>query len=493
MENEERLLKTPRRISLKWKWAMGTGVGVLLIFGLFSFFIFRVIANSAYSQEHSRVESTMNLVSSRLQGIQKIDQKSVQILRPDHGVSKSPSDSIGPYSNSLIASLSRQDIIVSVYDMQGSTLFSSKQPKVDFVFPSTRNIRMERVNHNNYLVGRTALFDRNGKKIGFVQVVDTMREYSSTYHRLIWVFGLSTLLILLIISIFGYALAAYLLRPINLVHDTMVELGNDPQTDARIPKLNQNDELSDLADEFNNMIDRMQRYIDQQRQFVEDVSHELRTPVAVIEGHLKMLNRWGKDDPQILAESIESSLEETQRMKSLVSEMLDLTRADQIEINYANETTDVVKLFTQVFNDFKMIHPDFTFNLDNDIEGNPIVQIYRNHLEQVLIILLDNAVKYSVDRKEIHLSASSTSQAVEFAVQDFGEGISEESAKQVFNRFYRVDKARSRDKGGNGLGLSIAQRLIEEYGGTISLESSVGHGSIFRIQLPIMKHVKKDQ
>lgn len=178
-----------------------------------------------------------------------------------------------------------------------------------------------------------------------------------------------------------------------------------------------------MAHEFNDMIDRMQRYIDQQRQFVEDVSHELRTPVAVVEGHLKMLDRWGKDDPQVLDESIKASLEETQRMKSLVSEMLDLTRADQIEINYADEKTNVVQLVNQVFNDFKMIHPEFNFVMDDDITGEPIVPIYRNHLEQILVILLDNAIKYSKDRKEIHISTANTKKTVEIAVQDFGEGL----------------------------------------------------------------------
>lgn len=291
----------------------------------------------------------------------------------------------------------------------------------------------------------------------------------------------------MVISIFGYGLTAYLLKPMNLINQSMRNLEEDPQTDLRVPEIDTNDELSDLAHEFNDMIDRMQRYIDQQRQFVEDVSHELRTPVAVVEGHLKMLDRWGKDDPQVLDESIKASLEETQRMKSLVSEMLDLTRADQIEINYADEKTNVVQLVNQVFNDFKMIHPEFNFVMDDDITGEPIVPIYRNHLEQILVILLDNAIKYSKDRKEIHISTANTKKTVEIAVQDFGEGIAEENLKQVFNRFYRIDKARSRDQGGNGLGLSIAKKLTEEYHGNISLESSVGSGSIFRIKLPIIE------
>jgi signal transduction histidine kinase len=114
----------------------------------------------------------------------------------------------------------------------------------------------------------------------------------------------------------------------------------------------------------------------------------------------------------------------------------------------------------------------------------------RDHLEQILIILSDNAVKYSQERREIHFAASRSGKLVELAVQDFGEGISPEDASRVFDRFYRVDKARSRKQGGNGLGLSIAQKLVEGYGCKIQLESAIGQGSIFRITLPIKNQDK---
>jgi signal transduction histidine kinase len=166
--------------------------------------------------------------------------------------------------------------------------------------------------------------------------------------------------------------------------------------------------------------------------------------------------------------------------------MLDLQRAEQIEVNYPNEVTDVSEVVEQVFDNFKMIHPDYVFILDDDVHQPLQAQIYRNHLEQILIILMDNAVKYSQTRKEVHLTYESDLRNLEVAVQDFGEGISQENRKRVFNRFYRVDKARSRTKGGNGLGLAIAKRLIEAYHGQITIESALGHGSVFRISLPIL-------
>ena len=204
------------------------------------------------------------------------------------------------------------------------------------------------------------------------------------------------------------------------------------------------------------------------------------------------MNRWGKDDPEVLDESLQASLQEIERMKSLVQEMLDLSRAEQVEIHYKNEKTSIKPLILQTINNFKLIYPDYVFNLDDDIRDDVSVSIYRNHLEQILVIILDNAVKYSTDRKEIHVSIAIDNQNVDIAIQDFGEGMTQEDTERIFNRFYRVDKARSRHKGGNGLGLAIARELLTGYKGTVFVESVLEHGSIFRIKLPVYRDQTKD-
>lgn len=300
--------------------------------------------------------------------------------------------------------------------------------------------------------------------------------------KLIWV-GIFVLVMAIALSFFA---VTFVLNNIKVINKTIDDLNKKPDSDSRIKLKKRNDEIYDLTININKMLDRMQAYTNQQKEFVEDVSHELRTPVAVLEGHLSMLQRWGKDDPEVLNDSINSSLQELKRMQSLIQEMLDLTRVEQIDSEYLDQETEVKPLFTQVYNDFKMLHPDFVVNFDDDIQANSKVKIYRNHLEQVLVILLDNAFKYSGDRKEINLSASTNEALLEFVVQDYGVGINKKDLKQVFNRFYRVDKARSRKRGGNGLGLSIAKRLVEVYKGTITVESVLGSGTVFRVELPIV-------
>lgn len=482
-----------RKTSLKWKWAFFTSIGVLAIVVIFSVLIFNRFTNVLLQQEHAHIDNTLSTVSSRLSNYSSPLSKGdvAYYLKPkitsdNDQVTQANGNDL--YSNSLIVNFSRDNILVNVYDVHGNELFESRKGAVKFYSPSKRKIFTTRQNGRQVMVGAEPLLSKkNGSLVGYAQVTDKLDNYRATANKLLVILLILVLISVLLSMFFAYILAQELLRPINEIQKTINEVKADPDSDARIPELKSNDELTDLADLLNGMLDQTQRYIDQQQQFVEDVSHELRTPVAVIQGHIDMLLRWGKDDPEVLEESLKASLQETNRMKSLVSEMLDLSRAEQIEINYGEEITDVNHVFAQVYNDFKMIHPDFTFTFDDDTDHDVYVKIYRNHLEQVLVILLDNAIKYSTKRKEVHLSLSTSMAMVNIAVQDFGEGISEEDKQKVFNRFYRVDKARSRDKGGNGLGLSIAHRLIEAYHGNISIESSLGYGSIFQVNLPIMQ------
>lgn len=296
----------------------------------------------------------------------------------------------------------------------------------------------------------------------------------------------------LAIFIFALILTKVILRPVRLIETTIEAFEDDPMTEVRASEVGANDEFSDLTRILNRTIDRLQALISAQQQFVSDVSHELRTPVTIVKGHMELLNRWGKDDPEVLEDSIKSSLAEVQRMETLINEMLNLTRAEQIPVDNVKEITDVGGTMHRVYDNFKMIHPDFSFTLDDDLSTKARVKIRQDHMEQILIILADNAVKYSLDRHETHFALSQTANRVEIGVQDFGEGLKPEDAKRVFDRFYRVDKARSRAKGGTGLGLSIAQRLVEAYGGTIALESAEGSGSIFTVYLPLYVEEKNE-
>ncbi|KRL57372.1 HAMP domain-containing sensor histidine kinase [Furfurilactobacillus rossiae] len=494
MMTDKQTTKKRRRMSLKWKWALGTGTGVFVIFTIVLGLLFSSFTSVLLRQEKRRTTDAINVVTQRLNdNVKDLTSDDVEpVLRPrenpylPHDPSK-PDQQHNLYNDAIIRTLANDNLAVSVYDRSGSEIFASRVDPQPFESVSKRQLKLSHLNGHVVYVGRAPIYQHGTKRVvGYVQVTNQLNGYWRTYQRTGSILIVLLLIGLLAISVFGYILASYFLRPISDISATITKASEDPQSSTRVPESRRNDELSDLSELLNRMLDQMQRYIDQQQQFVGDVSHELRTPVAIIQGHMELLNRWGKDDPEVLNESIQASLAETKRMKSLVQEMLDLSRAEQVEIDFRNQVTDIKMVVNQVFNNFKMIHPDFTFSLDDDLRKPTYVSMFRDHLEQVLIILMDNAVKYSQTRKEVHVSLSEDGRNAQVSVQDFGEGIAPENMDRVFNRFYRVDKARSREKGGNGLGLSIAKRLVEGYNGHVSVESSLGHGSIFQISLHIL-------
>ena len=345
----------------------------------------------------------------------------------------------------------------------GQTIFQTSMPIIS--------------NKSRVLIGYLAITNR----------LDNLKQLKEELNQL----ALSILFVSAIIAIvLGYLLSNQMTKPIKKIQEIISSISEENISTKRIKVSEKNDEFAIVSQHFNELLDKISFYIEQQKHFVEDVSHELRTPVAIVEGHLKLLNRWGKDDPEVLEESLQASLVELQRMKTLVQEMLDLSRAPQVKEQYKDATTNVTEVAKQVVHNFRVLYPEFTFTFDDDLKRDLWIPIYLNHLEQVVIILMDNAVKYSLNRKEIILSLSKGEEHVEIAVQDFGMGMTEEDRKKVFSRFYRVDKARSRERGGNGLGLSIAKELIESYDGEISVTTLLNHGSIFKITLPLTKKDK---
>jgi signal transduction histidine kinase len=493
MGNTSIVTETPQRRSqsLKWKWALGSAAGVFLIFILFAWFVVQAFSSQMLKAERRQVETSLSAVESRLS---TLTRETLLPATVDKTLQPTGNDFDQLVNDPVLQQLSRSGYTVSVYNKNGGKIYpldESSMAKFKKIKATSVSYESPSTNGQKILVGRSKLINKANAFIGYVVIEDRLEAYHNTFRRVYLIILILILLGLMLVALWGYWLSEYLLRPVNDIQKVVDLVTNDPQSPERVIILDRReDELTDLAEILNSMLDRMQRFILQQHQFVEDVSHELRTPVAIVKGHMELLNRWGKDDPKILAESIEASLTEMRRMEGLVQEMLDLTRADQVELTFKDGDTDVKEVINSVYQNFVMIHPEFTFGLDDDLIGPTIVNMSRDHLEQILIILSDNAVKYSRDRKEIQFAAATSGPFVELAVQDFGEGIAQEDADRVFDRFYRVDKARSRQQGGNGLGLSIAQKLVEGYGGTIALESAVGRGSVFRITLPIKSRSK---
>lgn len=480
--------------SVRWKWGLRLTIAFITLFLFTSLFVLNKIHEELFERERQYAGELVTSVSETLSQFETtLTENNVTSLMEKVSASTTTKGVLKIDNVPFLDELENRGITIRVFSPEGSLLYESRRSNTNYQRVSGFYLNQTKLNNRDaFIGGDTIVTKQDSKLLGYVQIMFRLTQYHNLVAKNNKDVFLFMVVGMLICMLLGYGFAQYFFRPIKHMVDTMNDITEDTLSQSRIvvKSTNAEDELTDLSEKINDLLDKMALYVRQQKQFVEDVSHELRTPTAIVEGHLKLLNRWGKDDPQVLDESLSASLNEITRMKTLVQEMLDLSRAEQVQMHYKNEITPIREVVEQVFHNFDMLYENFSFFFDDDLDEERYINIYRNHLEQILVILLDNAVKYSTNRKEIHISVSETLSRVQIAIQDFGEGMSQEDQQRIFNRFYRVDKARSREKGGHGLGLSIAKELLEGYKGDISVESVLGHGTVFRIQLPFIVDYK---
>lgn len=219
-----------------------------------------------------------------------------------------------------------------------------------------------------------------------------------------------------------------------------------------------------------------------QKDFVENASHELRTPLAVLQNRLESLFR--NPDATILesSESIASSLEEVRNMRLLTSNLLNLARRDD---GLKPSLADIpASFFEEVLSNYQLIaeESDKELEVTNQLTGS--IHSDKTLLKQVMTILVDNALKYTDTNGQIKIDLAATDRYLIYRVIDNGVGISDDDKKKIFDRFYRVDKARTRQKGGFGLGLSLAKQILESLHGTITVQDNTPQGSIFEVRVP---------
>lgn len=322
-------------------------------------------------------------------------------------------------------------------------------------------------------------------KDGSILYIQVIKNMNSEYDFLKILFILMVIAdaigILLSIGT-GYVLSKRMLKPIDNITKTAQSISiNNLKT--RIDVKGPDDELSRLAITFNDMIDRLQDSFERQTQFVSDASHELRTPISVIQGYADLLNRWGKDDRLVLDESVTAIKNETESMASLVEKLLFLARGDSGTQRLEKEEFWLNKVINEVIKESGLIADNHKIvSTQNDS-----LSIYadRKMIKQMLRIFIDNSIKFTPEQGEIRIALVNQDSTAKITIEDTGMGIPEEDIPQIFNRFFRVDKARTREKGGSGLGLSIAKWIIDSHNGNISVESSVGKGTKIDITLPV--------
>ncbi len=255
------------------------------------------------------------------------------------------------------------------------------------------------------------------------------------------------------------------------------EVGAD-NLSMRLDDVDTQDELKELTVQINEMLDELESTFERQSNFISDASHELKTPISVIQGYANMLKRWGKSDPALLDESIDTLLTEADNMKRIVQQLLLLAKIGNLSMS--KSVFDMGEVLGDIVDQYKMA--DSKRNLS--FAGSEIfVETDKNMLIESVRALVDNAIKYTAEGGNIEVGCKRNGDGAEIWVEDNGIGISAENLPHIFERFYRCDKSRSRAAGSSGLGLTITKSIVETMGGKIQVKSELGKGSRFTIQL----------
>ncbi len=347
--------------------------------------------------------------------------------------------------------------------------------------PTYSNFDTTRLNGKERVRVYTIALTVRGQMVGHVQAVRSLEELDAIVNSLTLPFVTGTLAAIVLMALGGWLVVGRAFGPIERITEAAYRIGvNDDLTERIDTNIRTTDEVSRLSQAFNSMLDRVEKNFKSQKQFIADSSHELRTPLTVIRGNVDLLKR--NPDPQNQAESLRAIEREAERMQRLVEDLLLLAQADakqSVEMLPLQLDTLVLDIYmnTRVLADasrqtLKLGHFD------------PVtVQGDADRLKRALLNLVDNAIKYTPEEGTITVSLYKGKKWARIVVADNGAGIAEKDQTLIFDRFYRVDKARSRGSGSTGLGLAIVKHIVEAHGGRITLESEVGKGSTFTIWL----------
>lgn len=228
----------------------------------------------------------------------------------------------------------------------------------------------------------------------------------------------------------------------------------------------------------------IRRSVDRQRAFVADASHELRTPLTIVRATAELLKR-DRDKPDSVDATADEIISETDRLSALVNQMLTLARSDADISALETETVDLAGVAGEVTRQMRLLAEPKAISIDVSADGPIHVEGDATRLRELVTILLDNAIKYSDERASVTVRVDRDGGRALLTVSDTGRGIPAEALPRIFDRFYRVDKARSREMGGAGLGLSIARWIVDAHAGQIRVDSVEGGGTTVRVELPV--------
>jgi len=338
---------------------------------------------------------------------------------------------------------------------------------------------------NNPLRIMTSPIERKGGFSFILQIATPLKVISSTLDKFLFILLISGPILLIFSAFGGYLFVKKAFSPVKKIVRTAKRITAE-NLSQRIEPIDGKDEIGELAETFNDMISRLEMSFKQTKQFSSDVSHELKTPLTAIRGEIEVTLRKEREI-EGYKNILKSLLEETGKLETIVENLLFLSRMDSQGIKFSFRKFALDESLLEVFEKIEKIAEGKGVHLilkkiqEVNIEGES------NQVERAITNLIGNAIKYTPEGGRIEMSLEEERDSAKFTIKDTGMGIPEDALPYIFDRFYRVDKARSRETGGSGLGLAIVKWIVEAHKGKIEVKSKVGEGTIFVVFLPL-KH-----
>lgn len=400
-------------------------------------------------------------------------------------VTKEITEQYSPETNSRFIRITRAD---------GKQLFLSGPPKdASFrpglvpapVLPMTQEFsrEVEMSDEHELLLHGLPFKAADGTKF-LIEVAAPYNQIEAVLNGLLLTFALGLPLIVAVAIGGGYVLMRRALRPVDEIRQKAAQI-TSRNLSERLPVVHTGDELERLATDLNHMIERLEESFQQVNRFSADASHELRTPLTVLQGGLEAIAQKEHNLPAEVRDTIGSALEETQRLAKIVESLLAISRLETGEARVQLGRLDFAELVCTTADQMRLLAEEKHISLSCD--GTEPVQVEADpaRLKQVVVNLLDNAIKYTPEGGSVIITVNSQNGRAVLEMEDTGLGISASDLPHIFERFYRADKARSRQMGGAGLGLSIVRSICTAHGGQVTVTSTEGSGSRFRIELPL--------
>jgi len=466
-------------------------LGILLI--SFSTFLYFTLSKSLYRDVDNKLKSLAELIASE---------------------SSSPLSkfSFGTIDQALEASMNLKPIgkFIQVLDVSGNIGGKSdnlRNVQLPISLNALKNASKGSITfETNRTVGNTPLrimtfpVVENSHVTKIVQIASSLEGVEDALNKLFLILIIAVPSTLILASLGGQFLAHKALKPVDNITQT-ARMITSQNLNQRINPPKVKDEISRLIETFNEMISRLDQSFRQMKQFSSDASHELKTPLTILKGEVEVMLRRERTS-QEYQQTLKSNLEEINRMSQIVEDLLTLSKADTGEIRLNKEDISLTEILNEVIAQMDRLAKSKKLHLSASNHHQDI-HIFGDalRLRELFINLIENGIKYTEEGGSIHIILQKEyplptrdqsdrverekGEFVKIIVSDTGIGIAQEDEERIFNRFFRVDKARSREQGGSGLGLSICKWIVEAHQGKIEVESELGKGSSFVVRLPL--------